>query len=245
MRSRLYSFVQDRLSFWLAYDYKSPTAQGNLLSAALTLYQGAVTGGFVRPGYLPASMLAVAGTASLFSQGPPRRIRSPLEPTLEGMPIAPAEAPKEIKGLGGTVDNSEAKIVWGKGLKEQGSQGWQPYVASQVPDATRLPETSKAFDHFNQVTGAAISDKTMNTLTVARIKNPLGIYRKLKTYIDDAKNYDEPHLDSDVPPEKITSREIQLAVPEYTSPRQWLYLNLGIGYGKRHGISVVITRIRE
>jgi len=24
-----YSFLQERLSFWLAYDYKPPTAQGN------------------------------------------------------------------------------------------------------------------------------------------------------------------------------------------------------------------------
>jgi hypothetical protein len=138
-----YSFLQDRLSFWLAYDYKPPTAQGNLLSAALTLYQGAVIGGFVRPGHLPESMLAVAGTASLFSEGPPRRIRPSQEPIAEEVPIASAQAPKEIKGLGGTVDNSEAKIVWGRGIKEQGSTGWQPYVASQLPDATRLPETSK------------------------------------------------------------------------------------------------------
>jgi hypothetical protein len=65
-----YSFLQDRLSFWLNYDYKPPAAQGNLLSAALTLYQGAVNGGVVRVGHLPESMLAVAGTASLFSDGP-------------------------------------------------------------------------------------------------------------------------------------------------------------------------------
>jgi len=240
-----YSFLQDRLSFWLAYDYKPPTAQGNLLSAALTLYQGAVIGGFVRPGHLPESMLAVAGTASLFSEGPPRRIRPSQEPPVEEVPIAPAQAPKEIKGLGGTVDNSEAKIVWGGGLKEQGSTGWQPYVASQMPDATRLPETSKAFDHFNEFTGEAISDKTMNTLTVARIKNLSSIYGKLKTYVDLAATYDEPRVDTDVPPAKITSRTIQLAVPEYTSPRQWLYLNLGIGYARRRGVSVVITRIRE
>ena len=240
-----YSFLQDRLSFWLGYDYKPPTAQGNLLSAALTLYQGAVIGGFVRPGHFPESMLTVAGTASLFSEGPPRRIRPSQETVAEEVLVAPAQAPKETKGLGGTVDNSEAKIVWGKGIKEQGSEGWQPYVASRIPDSTRLPETSKAFDHFNEITGEAVSDKTMNTLTVARIKNPQSIYYKLKTYIDDAKNYDEPRVDTDVPPVGITSREIQLAIPEYTSPRQWLYLNLGIGYGRRHGVSVVITRIRE
>lgn len=240
-----YSFLQDRLSFWLAYDYKPAGAQLNLLSGALTLYQGAVNGGIVRVGNLPQSMLAVAGTAAVFTDGPPRRIRPSQEPAVEEAPIAPAQASQEIKGLGGTVDSSEARIVWGKGIKEQGSRGWQPYVANQIPDATPKPETSKVFDLFNQITGEAISDKTMNTLTVARINNPLSIYRKLKTYVDLAENYDEPRVDSDVPPAKITSKTIQLAVPEYTSPRQWLYLNLGIGYARRHGVLVVITRIRE
>ena len=108
-----------------------------------------------------------------------------------------------------------------------------------------MPETSKAFDQFNQVTGEAISDKTMYTLTVGYIKNPLSIYRRLKTYVDFAKNYDAPRVDTDVPPAEITSKIIQLAVLEYTSPRQWLYLNLGIGYGRRHGVWVMITRIRE
>ena len=169
-----YSFLQDRLSFWLAYDYKPPTAQGNLLSAALTLYQGAVIGGFVRPGHLPQIDTSRCRHGVVVQRRTDHGGNRPSqEPAVEEVPIAPAQAPKEIKGLGGTVDNSEAKIVWGKGIKEQGSQGWQPYVASQMPDATRLPETSKAFDHFNEFTGEAISDKTMNTLTVARIKNPL------------------------------------------------------------------------
>ena len=93
-----YSFLQDRLSFWLNYDDKPPTVQGNLLSAALTLYQGAVIGGFARPGHLPKSMLAVAGTASLFSGGPPRRAGQ--TPPREGAPVAAAQAPK-VEGLGG------------------------------------------------------------------------------------------------------------------------------------------------
>lgn len=240
-----YSFLQGRLSSWLAYDYKPPTAQGNLLSAALTLYQGAVIGGFVRPGQLPESMVDVSGTASLFSEAPPRRILPPKEPVIEDVPTAPVQTPAEVNGLGGTVENSEAKIVWGKGIKEQGNKGWQPYVASQIPGAKQLPETSKAFDHFNEFTGEAISDKTIDTLTMGYIKNPLSIYRKLKTYVDLAKNYDERRVDTDVPPGEITSRTIQLAIPEYTSPAQWLYLNLAIGYGRRHGVLIVITRIRD
>jgi hypothetical protein len=64
-----------------------------------------------RFGHLPESMLAVAGTASLLGEGPPRRIRPSQEAAVEDVPTAPAESPQEVKGLGGTVDNSEAKIV--------------------------------------------------------------------------------------------------------------------------------------
>ena len=97
MRSRSILFFRTASAFWLAYDYKPPTAQGNLLSAALTLYQGAVISRYVRPGHLPESMLAVAGTASLFSEGPPRRIRPSQEPTVEEVPIAPARAPRRSR----------------------------------------------------------------------------------------------------------------------------------------------------
>ena len=43
--------------------------KGNLLSAALTLYQGAVIGEFVRPGHLPKSMLAVAAGMRCSAKG--------------------------------------------------------------------------------------------------------------------------------------------------------------------------------
>jgi hypothetical protein len=68
-------------------------AQGNLLSAALTLYQGAVIGGFARPGHLPESMLVVAGTASLFSGNSPERPYK--KPTVEEAPGAPLQNPKK------------------------------------------------------------------------------------------------------------------------------------------------------
>jgi hypothetical protein len=67
-----YSFLQNRLSFWLAYNYKPAAAQANLLSAALTLYQGAINSGIVQVDHLPRSMLDVAGAAWAFDNVPPR-----------------------------------------------------------------------------------------------------------------------------------------------------------------------------
>ena len=59
-----YNFLQDRLNFWQAYDNKPLEAGGNLDSAAVVLYHGAVLGGIVpvggKGGGLPASVLVAA-----------------------------------------------------------------------------------------------------------------------------------------------------------------------------------------
>ncbi len=251
-----YSFLQDRLSAWLAYDYKPPQAQANLLSAALTLYQGAVNGGVVGPRHLPESMLAVAGTASLFSGGAPSRphkpgIEDPLavpgqapkERTTEEAPAEPVLAPKEIERLGETVSNSETEIEWGKGIKEQNGK-WEDYYDKMNPDSVQLRPGSKGFDHFNDATGEAVSNKTLNTQSMSYIRDPEEIYRRVTRYVNDAVNY-EPRTKSERDPEDILSRTIHLAIPEYTSPTQWRYLLRAIIYGKDNGVSIVITRIRE
>ena len=243
-----YAFLEDRLSFWLAYEYTPPTARGNLLSAAQFLFQGANLSGIVQPGHLPKSMLDVA--ADIWANdNPPLRPRFPADPAVEIAPKAPAapEAPfappKEVEGLGGIVDNSKVGIVWVKGIVGQGGP-FQTYVGRQLPDTRELLPTAKTFDHFDDATGTAISDKALNTLSIGYIKNPQRIYWKLKQYVDAAADY-EPRTDHDVDPSDIQARTIQLAIPEYTSPTQWRYLFWALRYGGERGVSIMITRIRE
>jgi hypothetical protein len=258
-----YSFLQDRLSFWLGYNYKPPIAQGNLISAALTLYQGAVNGGIVGVRDLPQSMLDVAGAAWAVDAAP--GFRASTKPSFENEPIAPAEpvsretapqesaphepAPQEptrqdIEGLGGFVSKEEVGIEWNKGIHDQGGK-WQIWVGKQIPDATELPPGSKTFDHFNEVTGEAISDKSLNTLSVSYIRYPQRILSKLKGYVNAAADYDRPRAKFDLDPADIRSRTIQLSIPAYTSPTQWRYLNSAILYGRERGVTIVVTRIRE
>ena len=250
-----YSFLQDRLSAWLAYDYKPPQAQGNLLSAALTLYQGAFNGGIVGARHLPESMLVVAGTASLFGGGAPGRPpksgfedplfvpgKAPKRPAVEEEPLAPARAAKETEGLGGVVDRSETGIEWNKGIREQNGK-WEDYYDKINPDSKQLPPGSKRFDHFNAKTGEATSNKTLNTLSMSYIRDPQEIYRKVTRYVDDAVNY-QRRTKSEPEPDDIVSKTIQLAIPEYTSPMQWRYLLRAVIYGEDNGVSIVITRIR-
>jgi hypothetical protein len=239
-----YSFLQDRLNFWQAYDYTPPTTQLNLHSAALTLYQGAVNGGLAGPGDLPQSMLDVAGAVAVGTNSAPPNVRpATAKPELELPRAAPEEAYQEIKGLGGVVDNSEVEIEWNKSINQQGGP-FQRYVGKENPDARELPSNSKTFDQFNDVAGEALSDKTLNTLSVNYIKSPQKILGRLKRYVDAAEDY-QPRATSDVDPEEIQSKTIHLAIPEYTSPTQWQYLNLGSRYAREHGISLVVTRIRQ
>jgi hypothetical protein len=241
-----YLFLQNRLSFWLGYDYKPPMAQANLLSAALALYQGAINGGVVRVGNLPQSMWDAAGTAAVFMDSPPR-FRLSTKPALEtGLPALEEEL-EENEGLGGVVSNSEAKVAWGKGIGDQGGP-FEDYIEKENPGVIQLnpDDTPNAttFDFFNPITREAISAKTLNAMSVGYIKYPQSIFKELKGYINDVLDY-EPLRESDLDPADIESKSIYLAIPEYTSPTQWRYLLRAIIYGKDNGVSVVITRIPE
>lgn len=235
-----YSFLQNRLSLWLGYDYKPPTAQGNLISAAQTLYQGAINGGIVQVGNLPESMLAVGGTTSFFTDGAPR-VRPSTKPAFDEAPSGPPQLPKEMEGLAGIADRTDANFQWNGGIASR--KKFEGYIAEQDPNFEQLRDGSKTFDLINRSTGEAISAKTMNTLSATYIKNPQEIYRRVTRYVDAAANY-QPRK-SDLDPSDIQSKTLHLAVPEWTSPTQWRYLLRAMIYGRDNGVKVVITRIRE
>lgn len=237
-----YSFLQDRLSFWLTYDYKPAIAHANLLSAALILYQGAINGGIAQAGELPRSMVDVGGGVWAFDNIPPH-IRPAPEPAVEKPPPRSVFVPKEIAGLGTVVENNKVGIKWNEGIKDQG-RPFEIYYGKQNPDTTELRPNSKTFDFLNEMTGEAVSLKALNTLSVTYIKSPQKVYSRLKSYIDEAADY-EPRRDSDVEPAKIESKTLQLAIPEYTSSTQWRYLFQAIIYGKERNVRIVITWIRE
>ena len=235
-----YNFLQVRLSFWLAYDYKSWAAHLNLVSAADLLYQGAINSGIVQVGHIPPSMLDVLGEAWGL-EGGRSHIPSARAPNLE--PVLPGENFGDIELPGRAVNNSNVGSGWGKGLMRQ-SGGWEDYIGRQYK-TNKLPRNAKTFDHFNAESGEAISDKTLNTQTFGYINNPQKVYQRMKGYIDAAANYKKPRVKTDVDPARIKSRTIHLAIPEFTSPAQWLQLFRAIRYAKGRGVSLVVTKIRD
>ena len=263
-----YSFLQNRLSYWLAYAYTPIEAQANLRSSAFSLYSGAVNGGIVpvggKGGDLPPSMLAVA-TGPLPVEGSSPIISSrgvggaavhedefapPAATTTEEAAEAPSGAagpppPSEPTGeIGGVIDNEEAKIRWGgPDIKKDQGEPWEKIYSEKNPDALELVDNSKVFDHFFPDTEEAVNNKTLNTFCYSYTSNPQGVYNKLKSYID-ATAYYQRRTSADLPVDRINSRTIHLAVPEDTSPAQWQQIDRATQYGTSRGISVVTTRIR-
>jgi hypothetical protein len=193
------------------------TTGGSAGSAAITAPAGeGAANQVLEGGWLLSvqSMLDVAGTAAVFTDGAPR-LRPSTKPIFEDAPNTPAQAPNDVEGVGAIAPNSEAEIKWKGGIKEQGLP-WEDYVTNKDPRASKLQTGATTFDHFNADTGEAISSKTLDTLTMTYIRKPQEIFKKVSGYIEDAKNY-VPEKAFDVDPAKIKSKTLYLAIPEYTS----------------------------
>ncbi len=233
-----YDFVQGRLVFWQSYPHKSPAAGLWMISAADLLYQGAINGGIEHADHIPPSMAAVFGEAWGLEGG---RSHIPSARAASVQPIIPEEGVERFELPGGIVDNGKVRSGWGKGLMQQ-SGGWEDFINEQY-QTNKLLRNAKTFDHFDASTGAAISDKTLNTQTFNYINNPQKIYQRLKGYTDAVAAYSKPRVKTDVDPNLIKSKAIQLAIPEFTSPAQWPQIYRAIRYAKGRGVSVVVTRI--
>jgi len=121
---------------------------------------------------------------------------------------------------------------------------WENYIAAQLPAGSRLPPNFKTFDFFDRTTGVAISAKTLDTTTAAKIANPNQVYSSLKGNIDTAAGFTEYGLkDVTVSANQITGRELQVAVPKVTTSAQWEQINKAIEYGQSKGVTVKITKV--
>lgn len=143
------------------------------------------------------------------------------------------------------MSNRDAGINWDGGIEGQGIP-WEQHVASQLsPDYLYVPD-SKVVDHFNPTTGDVINSKTLNTALPGYTFYPENIFNTLSKYISAfAKYVPGTNLRGwDVPPEKIQSRQIMLAVPEKTSPEQWAQIVRAQEFAENNGVKLNVTRIR-
>ncbi len=155
----------------------------------------------------------------------------------------PGTTENGAKGIGGTVDRGTTGIEWGKGIQGQGMP-WENYLSSQLPAGSRLPPNFKTFDFFDNASGVAISAKTLDTTTMAKIANPSQVYSSLKGNIDATVKFTEYSLGrTTLSSSQITARELQVAIPKGTTTAQWEQINRAVQYGQSKGVNVKITTV--
>jgi filamentous hemagglutinin len=202
-----------------------------------------VTGGLIQVGGhlggLPPSMLDVAG-AAIWNDGV--QLTAGLKGTrLNLAGTVPLRDTERLGEVGGIVDNRIVTIKWNNGALEQGIP-WEYFLDKVIPGIRKLPAGSKTFDRYYEAEREAISDKTLNTLSVYYIKKPQRIYGTLKRYVDATTKY-KPRAQSDLDPANIDKKSIHLAVPDFTSSEQWHHVMRAILYARERKVTLVVTRI--
>lgn len=192
----------------------------------------------------PSSLLdAAAGAMAYEGPNPGLAMRRPV-----GAPTDPhffSGSLGRFRGLGGYIDGADVGIAWGRGIQAQGDP-WEGFLQGQFPTGARLPIGFKAWDFFDDESGVVISAKTLDTTAYTYANNPGKVYSRLKLYIDSASDYETVVVRQNrkVDPARKLNKQLQVAVPQYTSPAQWRQINQAIIYARGRGVSVVVTRVR-
>jgi filamentous hemagglutinin len=114
-------------------------------------------------------------------------------------------------------------------------------MGAQLPAGARLPENFKTWDYYDDATGRAISVKTLDTTTDAKVEKPEQVYYRLKKCLDDAANFEKYTLgQTTVTTANISSREVHVLVPNVTTPEQWAQIDRAMAYAKQQGVTLKI-----
>ncbi|BBF85944.1 hypothetical protein DLM_2330 [Aquitalea magnusonii] len=143
-----------------------------------------------------------------------------------------------------TVEASKIGLQWGKGNMKQGMP-WEDFVGTTLPANSRLPQNFKTFDYYDRLSKTAISAKTLDTQTLAKLTKPNQLYSSIKSNVDAVAKFKPADLSGvTLTPAMIANREIRLAVPAQTNATQWLEINRAVEYGKTLGIKINITQVK-
>ncbi|HHR1139724.1 endonuclease toxin domain-containing protein, partial [Klebsiella aerogenes] len=143
-----------------------------------------------------------------------------------------------------SVSAAEIGLKWGQGNMKQGMP-WEDYVGTSLPADARLPKNFKTFDYYDGTTKTAVSAKSMDTQTMAKLANPNQVYSSIKGNIDAVAKFERSRLSGEtLTSSMISNREIQLAIPANTTKAQWTEINRAIEYGKSQGVAVKVTQVK-
>ena len=186
----------------------------------------------------------ITGGAAL--EGPGASVGIPVVrpgPTTGGGALVEQPGIDALWSASSLVSRESIGLQWGKGIQGQGMP-WEDFLAKGMPADVRLPSNFKTFDFYDDLTGLAISAKTLDTMTASRIANPKQIYTTMKRDIDAAANFSEwSRNEVTLLGGSISRREIHLAVPKETGLPQWSEIMRAVEYARGRGIFFKITTV--
>jgi len=130
---------------------------------------------------------------------------------------------------------------------EQGMR-FEDFVGRMYRVGDRLTKNFKTFDFFHRPSGTAISVKTMDTMTAAKLARPRQVYYSLKKNIDAAKGYSSESLGSQyarlLNPQRISHRTIYLGIPKNTRQAQVQEIKRAISYAREQGVQLRVFKLQ-
>jgi hypothetical protein len=138
----------------------------------------------------------------------------------------------------GAISGESIGLSWTGNWFERG-YAFENYLATKLPADWRLSPGFKTFDFFGD--GKAISAKTLDTNTLARIANPETVRYTVNGYINKMIDFTEyKHLHAS----DISLKELHLAIPANTSSIHMQQIARSIDYGNLNGVKIIITKVQ-
>lgn len=190
-------------------------------------FKSALKSGVVDTAWMLLPFGKIAQTTSTSVQTIARPITQALEKQAQRFG-AKIVASKKLTGLFKEPD------IMARGMR------YENYVAGEL--SGRLKPGHPVFDFFNRNTGLAVSVKSMDTQTAARLADPTQVYKTLRGNINKAINY--TGIRGNITKAEILSRELRVGVPLETNQAQWQQILRAIEYGKSNGVRVVIEALK-
>ena len=152
-------------------------------------------------------------------------------------------SPAKVRKLELNLVEEEFKVNWkNPDITARGMQYEDLVVPELEKSGTmRLAPNTNTFDAFNRRTGHAVSIKSLDTQTAARILDPRQIEHTVDSYVRKVKNFKEikgTYKQIAITKDKVLSSEIRIGVPKETNMDQWLSLQKSAMKAEQQGVKI-------
>ena len=157
--------------------------------------------------------------------------------------MAPGVSVRQIRKLGVNVVEEGFNVNWkNPDITMRGMQ-YENFVAEELKQqgVSRLAPNTNTFDAFNPIFGHAISIKSLNTQTPARLADPRQMEHLLNSYVRKTKGFKgipESVRQYKIMPSDIKIPEIRVGVPKETTMDQWLALQRSAMKAEQQGVKI-------